>query len=190
MSVNEPILKQILQAVQDLASDVHILKDDVGTLKNDVQMLKEDVSTLKDDVQVLKEDVSLLKGDVNTLKSDVNLLKEDVNILKEDVRLLKDDANTLKGDVNTLKVDVNLLKIGQDELYQLTTAIRSAQELSHAKLEGLTLDVRHLEGSSSKMETKLDEETLDVRGEIRFLNHRRADLELDVDKLKNTVFSA
>ncbi|MDF2935239.1 MAG: hypothetical protein K0Q90_612 [Paenibacillaceae bacterium] len=163
MSTNDPILLQILQAVQTLGEDMQTVKSDIRDLKGDVQTLKGDVQTLKGDVQTLKGDVQTLKGDVQTLQGDVQ---------------------TLKGDVQTLQGDVNNLKVGQAELFQLSSAIRNAQEFTNAKLEGLTLDVRRVEGNLVRVEKKLEEETLDMRGEIRFLNHRIADVELAVDKLK------
>ena len=142
MSTNDPILLQILQAVQ----------------------------TLGEDMQTVKSDIKDLKGDVKTLKGDVQTLKRDVQ--------------TLKGDVQTLKGDVGNLKAGQAELFQLSSAIRNAQELTNAKLEGLTLDVRRAEGNLVRIEEKLGEEILDMRGEIRFLNHRIADVERAVYKIK------
>ncbi|MNC24003.1 hypothetical protein D3C75_720440 [compost metagenome] len=85
-----------------------------------------------------------------------------VQTLGEDMQTVKSDIRDLKGDVQTLKGDVQ----------------------TNAKLEGLTLDVRRVEGNLVRVEKKLEEETLDMRGEIRFLNHRVADLAMDVDKLK------
>ncbi len=107
-----------------------------------------------------------------------------VQTLGEDMQTVKSDIKDLKGDVQTLKGDVTNLKSGQAELFQLSSAIRNAQELTNAKLEGLTLDVRRAEGNLVRIEEKLGEEILDMRGEIRFLNHRIADVELTVDKLK------
>lgn len=127
----------------------------------------------------------LLGGDMKSVKDDIRELKSDVQGLKSDVQTLKSDVHELKSDVQTLKVDVQSLKAGQAELFQLTSAIRSAQELTNAKLEALTMDVRRTEGNVIRIEKKLDEETLDIRGDIRFLNHRRVDLEMDVEKLKD-----
>ncbi|MFM9327442.1 hypothetical protein [Paenibacillus mesotrionivorans] len=100
------------------------------------------------------------------------------------VQTLGEDMQTVKSDIKDLKGDVTNLKAGQAELFQLSSAIRNAQELTNAKLEGLTLDVRRAEGNLVRIEEKLGEEILDMRGEIRFLNHRIADVELTVDKLK------
>lgn len=113
----------------------------------------------------------------------VQTLGEDMQTVKSDIRDLKGDVQALKGDVQTLKSDVGNLKAGQAELFQISSAIRSGQQLTNAKLEGLTLDVRRTEGNLVRIEKKLEEETLDMRGEIRFLNHRVADLAMDVDKL-------
>jgi chromosome segregation ATPase len=113
---------------------------------------------------------------------------EAVHGLGKDMQTVKEDIRDLKSDVQTLKIDVQTLKNGQAELYQLTSAIRSAQELSNAKLDALTMDVRRAEGHIVRIEQKLDEEVLDLRGETRFLNHRIADLEMEVDKLKEKPF--
>ncbi|MDF2925346.1 MAG: hypothetical protein K0R57_4260 [Paenibacillaceae bacterium] len=108
-----------------------------------------------------------------------------MQLFRGDMQTLKEDVQSIKGDVQTLKGDVQTLKIGQAELYQITSAIKSAQELTHAKLEALTMDVRRSEGNLVRIEQKLDNQALDTRGDIRFLNHRIADLELDVEKLKD-----
>lgn len=39
--------------------------------------------------------------------------------------------------------------------------------------------------STTRIEDKFDDQTNDVRGDVRFLNHRVADLEMELDKLKN-----
>ncbi|MBS5914570.1 hypothetical protein [Paenibacillus macerans] len=36
-----------------------------------------------------------------------------------------------------------------------------------------------------RIEQKLDENESELRGDVRFLNHRIADLEMEVEKLKN-----
>jgi archaellum component FlaC len=49
---------------------------------------------------------------------------------------------------------------------------------TNARLEGV-------EETTNRIETKLDDQTNDIRGDVRFLNHRVADLEMELDKLKN-----
>jgi archaellum component FlaC len=51
-------------------------------------------------------------------------------------------------------------------------------ETTNARLEGV-------EETTNRIKTKLDDQTNDIRGDVRFLNHRVADLEMEVDKLKN-----
>jgi hypothetical protein len=46
------------------------------------------------------------------------------------------------------------------------------------------MDVRRLEGHTNRIENKLDEQSATLRGDLRFLNHRVADLEMDVHKTK------
>ncbi|MNJ50405.1 hypothetical protein D3C77_456770 [compost metagenome] len=77
------------------------------------------------------------------------------------------------------------LESGQSELHQITTAIRDRQEETDAKLEALTMDVNKIHGSTVRIDQKMDETLSDIRGDVRFLNHRIADLELEIDKLKN-----
>ncbi len=76
------------------------------------------------------------------------------------------------------------LGLRQSEMNQVLTAVRTNQEVSNAKLEGLTLDVRRLEGTTIRIEKKMDEQFASFQGNQRFLNHRLADVEMDVEKLK------
>lgn len=98
---------------------------------------------------------------------------------------MEEDVGTLKTDVGVLKTNSVSLHAGQAELFQLVTALKHGQELTHAKLEALTLDVRRLEGNFSRMENKFDAETTALHGDIRLLSHRIADVEMDVERLKN-----
>ena len=71
--------------MQDLKSDVKVLKGDVQGLKGDVEVLKGDVQGLKGDVKVLKSDVQGLKGSVDILQVKVDrntrMLKDvDINL--------------------------------------------------------------------------------------------------------------
>ncbi|MFU1797322.1 hypothetical protein ACM1RC_25885 [Paenibacillus azoreducens] len=77
------------------------------------------------------------------------------------------------------------IESGQSELQQITRAIRDRQEKADAKLESLSMDVNKIHGRAVQIEEKLTENLSDIRGDVRFLNHRIADLEMDVEKLKN-----
>ncbi|MFD0672206.1 hypothetical protein [Cohnella sp. GCM10027633] len=81
--------------------------------------------------------------------------------------------------------DIGRLNAGQAELYQITAALKHGQELTHAKLEALTLDVRRLEGTVARSAIEREAETTELRGDIRFLNQRIANVEMEVDRLKN-----
>lgn len=93
--------------------------------------------------------------------------------------------NQILEKLNEMSTRLGSLEAGQSELHQITTAIRDRQEETDAKLEALTMDVNKIHGSAVRIERKMDEELSDIRGDVRFLNHRIADLELEVDKLKN-----
>lgn len=77
------------------------------------------------------------------------------------------------------------IESGQSELHQITTAIRDRQEETDARLEALAMDMNKIHGSTVRIEQTMDATLSDIRGDVRFLNHRIADLELEVDKLKN-----
>ena len=155
--MSEQVLNLILQEVQGLNVRFGIMEEDIRELKSDVRQLKSDVSELKSDVSELKSEVSQLKSDVSELKSDVSMLKAD---------------------------NVNL-HAGQAELRQMFTALKHGQELTNAKLEALTLDVRHLEGVVVRATQEWKTEMMEMRGDIRFLNQRIANVEMDVERLKN-----
>ncbi|MUG45476.1 hypothetical protein [Paenibacillus woosongensis] len=88
-------------------------------------------------------------------------------------------------ELKSMNTRLGSLESGQSELHQITTAIRDRQEETDAKLEALAMDVNKIHGSTVRIEQKMDETLSDIRGDVRFLNHRIADLELEVDKLKN-----
>ena len=102
--MSEQILNKILVKVEELHSDVSVLKNDVSELKSDVGVLKSDVSELKSDVGTLKKDVSWLKTDVGGLHKDSDrLLIKIINmdefmresmVTKEELAVTKDEMFT------------------------------------------------------------------------------------------------
>jgi len=87
--------------------------------------------------------------------------------------------------LGSFEITQNSLVAGQKELNQVVGAIIINQETTNAKLDALTMDVRRLEGNTHRIERKLDEQSAVIRGDLRFLNHRVADLEMDVAEIKN-----
>ena len=81
--MDNEILKEILNEVKTMKTDLAELKTDVSELKTDVVEIKTDVAELKTDVSELKTDVAELKTDVSELKTDVAVLKTDVIVLKD-----------------------------------------------------------------------------------------------------------
>ena len=92
------LTKEDLQAIKFIVDD-------------SVSGLKEDVDELKTEVTVLKEDVSELKEDVSELKTKVTVLNEDVSELKTDVAVLKDKVDNLGNEVGILKNEVRIIKV-------------------------------------------------------------------------------
>lgn len=150
-----------------------------------LQQILSEVKGLNVRFDRVEADIGELKADVAGLKTDVAELKKEVAGLKTDVAGLKAGQAELKKEVGTLKTDVASLQAGQTELFQMVSALRHGQEMTHSKLEGLTLDVRRLEGNFYRFEKKWEIEVTEIRSDIRFLNRRIADVELDVEKLKN-----
>lgn len=93
--------------------------------------------------------------------------------------------NQILGELKSMNTRLGSLESGQSELHHITTAIRDRQEETDAKLEALTMDVNKIHGNTVRIDQKMEETLSDIRGDVRFLNHRIADLELEVDKLKN-----
>lgn len=87
--------------------------------------------------------------------------------------------------LNQILEELQSLKSGQSELHQITSAIRNRQEETDAKLETLSMNVNKIQGNTVRIERKIDENLVDIRGDVRFLSHRIVALEMDVDKLKN-----
>ncbi|MGZ7441958.1 hypothetical protein [Paenibacillus sp. TH7-28] len=99
--------------------------------------------------------------------------------------VINESLQPVKDDIRSVKDEIQLLKTGQEELRLITSAIRDRQEETDAKLEALSMDVKHMHGDLVRIEQKLDENESELRGDVRFLNHRIADLEMEVEKLKN-----
>ncbi|GJM73537.1 hypothetical protein HMSSN036_57530 [Paenibacillus macerans] len=99
--------------------------------------------------------------------------------------VINESLQPVKDDIRSVKDEIQLLKTGQEELRLITSAIRDRQEETDAKLEALSMDVNHMHGDLVRIEQKLDENESELRGDVRFLNHRIADLEMKVEKLKN-----
>lgn len=98
--------------------------------------------------------------------------------------VINESLQPVKDDIRSVKDEIQLLKTGQEELRLITSAIRDRQEETDAKLEALSMDVNHMHGDLVRIEQKLDENESELRGDVRFLNHRIADLEMKVEKLK------
>lgn len=67
MKSDDQIIK-VLEKLDNLASEVKILRSDMGEIKTDVNSLKIDVGTIKTDVSTLKTDASELKTSVLRLE--------------------------------------------------------------------------------------------------------------------------
>ncbi len=115
--------------------------------------------------------------------SEVRTIKSDVAELKSDVAVLKSDVAMLKSDVAMLKSDVAMLKIGQAELKEITTALRHAQEVTNAKLDALTKDVRQLEGTVESMRKDMTDWKT-VKYSVDVLNRRQLRIEAEFEQLR------
>lgn len=87
------------------------------------------------------------------------------------------------------KLDLILQKLESlDELKQITKSLRHGQEVTHSKLDALTLDVRRLQGESVRFEEKTTEINSDLSNHdytIDILNRRQLQLEAEMQQLKN-----
>ncbi len=104
MSVNTPILQQILSELVGLRQDVTELKTDVAVLKTDVAVLKKDVAVLKTDVAVLKKDVAVLKKDVAKLKEDHSKLRFEFNEFRDNVLQYTKSQTLIQEKTDTLHI--------------------------------------------------------------------------------------
>ncbi|OAB34166.1 hypothetical protein [Paenibacillus glacialis] len=91
----------------------------------------------------------------------------------------------IQEEMKTMNTRIGSLESGQSELHQITSAIRDRQEETDAKLEALSMDVNKIQGNTVRIEEKINEDLVDIHGDVRFLSHRIVALEMDVDKLKN-----
>ena len=108
-----------------------------------------------------------LTGDVWTLKTDVWTLKTDVSELKSDVWTLKTDVSELKTDVWTLKTDVWSLK---EKVWNL----EDQQMLTNMKL--------------NRIDDKLDDQTRELRAEIRTSNQYIGQAFAHITDFKNATW--
>jgi chromosome segregation ATPase len=103
MSVNTPILQQILSELVGLRQDVTELKTDVAVLKKDVAVLKTDVAVLKKDVAVLKKDMAKLKEDHSKLRYEFNEFRDNVVYYTKSQTLIQENL-----DIDLEKYNYNL----------------------------------------------------------------------------------
>lgn len=85
MKQNDPMTK-VLGKLDDLTTEVKVLRSDVSTTKSDVMIQGLQLRTAETRAKAMQTDLSDLKKDVGGLKEDVSGLKEDVGGLKEDIR--------------------------------------------------------------------------------------------------------
>ena len=105
MTDNEK-LDRILSEIQGMKTDVQELKSDVRVLKTEMQEVKTDVQELKSDVQVLKTDMQEVKTDVQKLKSDVQVLKTDMQEVKIDMHMHRREAAEMKAETEIYRAGV------------------------------------------------------------------------------------
>ena len=105
MTDNEK-LDRILSEIQGMKTDVQELKSDVRVLKTEMQEVKTDVQELKSDVQVLKTDMQEVKTDVQKLKSDVQVLKTDMQELKSDMHMHRRETAEMKAETEIYRAGV------------------------------------------------------------------------------------
>ena len=105
MTDNEK-LDRILSEIQGMKTDVQELKSDVRVLKTEMQEVKTDVQELKSDVQVLKTDMQEVKTDVQKLKSDVQVLKTDMQEVKIDMHMHRRETAEMKAETEIYRAGV------------------------------------------------------------------------------------
>lgn len=126
----------------------------------------------------LRQEMSGIKQDVSSLKQDVSDLKQEVTSLKQDVSDLKQEVTSLKQDVSSMKQDIEVLKAGQAELKEITLALKHSSEVTIARLDALTAEVRQF-----KSDVMEDRNTFEHS--LNILNRRQFTLETEFEKLKN-----
>ncbi len=107
-----------------------------------------------------------------------------LNHILEELKKLNTGQQKLEDRTSELVVGQQNLELRQGEMNQILTAVITNQEITNAKLEALTMDVRRIEGTTIRIEKKMDEQFATFRSDHRFLNHRIADVEMDVDRLQ------
>ncbi|MGG3677452.1 MULTISPECIES: hypothetical protein [Heyndrickxia] len=140
--------------------------------------------------EILKQILSELKD----LKSDVSGLKNDVSSLKAGQDRLESDVSSLKNDVSGLKNDVSSLKAGQNRLESDVSGLKAGQERIETKVDNLTLELRsNFKFTNDKLEehkkvfTVVSSELKGVKGDIEFLSGKTGKHDTEINHILNIL---
>ena len=92
----------------------------IDGLRGDVDELKSDMAIVKPAVEKLARDQKEMQSDIKGIKSELGEVKSELHSVEAVVTENSRDIKLLKGDIKELKADVKDIKEGQDEIRHLT----------------------------------------------------------------------
>ncbi|MCG8541726.1 MAG: hypothetical protein MJA82_17580 [Clostridia bacterium] len=137
----EKILKQILE-------ELTTVKSDISEIKTEVKEIRVDVDVLKTEVKEIRVDVDILKTEVKGIRSDVDVLKTEVKEIRIDVDILKDDAVQLKVGQKRIEEKLNST---HDQVIKNTEKIQE----TNTKLDTMSNDIDYIAHKESLNEKEL-----------------------------------
>lgn len=110
--------------------------------------VKSDISEIKTEVKEIRVDVDILKTEVKGIRSDVDVLKTEVKEIRTDVDILKDDAVQLKVGQKRIEEKLNST---HDQVIRNTEKIQEA----NTKLDTMSNDIDYIAHKESLNEKEL-----------------------------------
>ncbi|KGT37251.1 hypothetical protein P9232_15650 [Weizmannia sp. CD-2023] len=135
----------------------------------------------------MDEILKQILSELKDLKSDVSSLKAGQDRLESDVSSLKNDVSGLKNDVSGLKNDVSGLKND-------VSSLKAGQERIETKVDNLTLELRsNFKFTNDKLEehkkvfTVVSNELKGVKGDIEFLSEKAGKHDTKINHILNML---
>ncbi|MGG3424061.1 hypothetical protein [Heyndrickxia faecalis] len=135
----------------------------------------------------MDEILKQILSELKDLKSDVSGLKSDVSSLKAGQDRLESDVSSLKNDVSGLKNDVSGLKND-------VSSLKAGQERIETKVDNLTLELRsNFKFTNDKLEehkkvfTVVSNELKGVKGDIEFLSEKAGKHDTKINHILNML---
>lgn len=168
------------EVIKELTTQIASVQTTANTNKTNLETLSGSVNTLSTTINNIANGIAT---DINTLSSTTTTLRTDVNKHGEDIYgVLNEETGLYEGG---LKSDISGLKTNVSTINQTIAEIKTDIGDNANAISNLTTQVTNINNSVKTLDEKINGTTDEDGNEVAGFDERIADLEKDVEDIKN-----